>query len=332
MIKSSLFPFVVAGTSTYMSPSSPKTPLIRRRIIVDLDKNIIACLDLFLHYLVAEKRLAANTVASYQSDLNHLFIFLHKKHVDITAINPNHLRAYLKKLHREKRSSRTMNRKLSCFRSFFTFLHTEKIIQSIPTDYLDGPKIGRTLPKALSINEVNRLLAGSEKNPLGLRNHAMLHLLYATGMRVSELITLEITSVNQTGGYVRVLGKGDKERLIPFSQTAKEILQTYLKESRPLLLKKKMSRHLFLSNRGTGMTRARFWQIISQIAVNNGITKKISPHMIRHSFATHLLAGDADLRAVQMMLGHADIATTEIYTHVDSDRLKAIHQKFHPRG
>ena len=225
-----------------------------------------------------------------------------------------------------------MNRKLSCFRSFFRFLHGEKIIETIPTDYLDGPKIGRSLPKGLSTNEINRLLSHAENNPLGLRNHAMLHLLYATGMRVSELIQLEITSVNQTGGFVRVLGKGDKERLVPFSQTAKEALQKYLKKGRPLLLKKKMSRQLFITMRGTGMTRARFWQIISQTAANNGITKKISPHMIRHSFASHLLAGDADLRAVQMMLGHANIATTQIYTHVDSDRLKAIHKKFHPRG
>lgn len=315
-----------------MSPSPPPPHPVKRRTIVDLDKNIIACLDLFLHYLVAEKRLAANTVASYQSDLNHLFIFLHKKHLQITAITPDHLRAYLKKLHREKNSSRTINRKLSCFRSFFKFLHTEKIITSIPTDYLDGPKIGRSLPKGLSISEVNRLLAHTEKNHLGLRNHAMLHLLYATGLRVSELVNLEVTSINQTGGFIRVLGKGDKERLVPFNQTAKNAIQLYLKKGRPLLVKKKLSLHLFLSNRGTGMTRARFWQIISHIAVNNGITKKISPHMIRHSFATHLLAGDADLRAVQMMLGHADIATTQIYTHVDSDRLKAIHQKFHPRG
>ena len=312
--------------------STPKKPLIKRNRSVDLDPHIIASLDLFLHYLVAEKRLAANTVASYQSDLNHLFIFLHKKQLQITEITADHLRGYLKKLHRQKRSSRTVNRKLSCFRSFFKFLQTEKIITAIPTDYLDTPKIGRSLPKGLSSNEIHLLLQNTDTSPLGYRNHAMLHLLYATGLRVSELIHLEVTSINQTGGYVRVLGKGDKERLVPFSQTAQETLQLYLKKGRPLLVKKKMSRTLFLSNRGRGMTRARFWQIISQIAVNNGITKSISPHMIRHSFATHLLAGNADLRAVQMMLGHADIATTQIYTHVDSDRLKAIHQKFHPRG
>ncbi len=313
-------------------PSPPKPPVIKRNRCLALDDNITACLDLFLHYLVAEKRLAINTVASYQSDLTHLFGFLHKHHLDISGITPDHLRSYLKKLHGEKRSSRTLNRKLSCFRSFFKFLHAEQIITTIPTDYLDGPKIGRSLPKGLSINEVNLLLSHGGTSPLALRNHAMLHLLYATGMRVSELINLETISVNQTGGFVRVLGKGDKERLVPFSQTAKDILQKYLLQGRPLLLQKKMSRNLFVTTRGRGMTRARFWQIISQTAVNNGIVKKISPHMLRHSFATHLLAGDADLRAVQMMLGHADIATTQIYTHVDSDRLKAIHQKFHPRG
>ena len=315
-----------------MSHSPRITPLIKCHKIVDLDKNITACLDLFLHYLVAEKRLAANTVVSYQSDLTHLFVFLHKKRLSIAEINPDHLRGYLKKMHREKCSSRTMNRRLSCFRSFFRFLHTEKMIDSIPTDYLDGPKMGCNLPRGLSVSEINLLLSHAEKTPLGLRNHAMLHLLYATGIRVSELVSLEITSVNQTGGFIRVLGKGDNERLVPFSQTARDVLQKYLKKGRPLLLKKKMSRQLFVTNRGSGMTRARFWQIISQKAAANGITRKISPHMIRHSFATHLLAGNADLRAVQMMLGHADIATTQIYTHVDSDRLKAIHQKFHPRG
>lgn len=311
---------------------SPNRPLIKRNRPVDLDPEIIATLDLFLHHLVAERRLAANTIDSYQSDLNHLFAFLHKKNLAITAITAAHLRGYLGKLHRQKRSSRTVNRKLSCFRAFFKFLHAEKVITVIPTDFLDGPKIGRSLPKGLSTNEINRLLNNADQSPMGLRNHAMLHLLYATGMRVSELVNLELTGVNLPGGYVRVLGKGDKERLIPFSKTAREILQVYLKEGRPLLIKKKMSRALFLSIRGSAMTRSRFWQIISQIAVNNGITKSISPHMIRHSFATHLLAGNADLRAVQMMLGHADIATTQIYTHVDSDRLKAIHQKFHPRG
>jgi integrase/recombinase XerD len=313
-------------------PSPPKPPLIKRNRCPALDDKITACLDLFLHYLVAEKRLATNTVASYQSDLIHLFVFLHKKDLAISAISPDHLRSYLKKLHAEQRSSRTLNRKLSCFRSFFRFLQTEQIITTIPTDYLDGPKIGRSLPKGLSIHEINLLLSHGTHTPLGLRNHAMLHLLYATGMRVSELINLDMVSVNQTGGFIRVLGKGDKERLVPFSQTAQKVLEQYLKEGRPLLLQKKMSRQLFVTKQGKGMTRARFWQIIGQTAVSNGIIKKISPHMIRHAFATHLLAGDADLRAVQMMLGHADIATTQIYTHVDSDRLKAIHQKFHPRG
>lgn len=160
----------------------------------------------------------------------------------------------------------------------------------------------------------------------------MLYLLYATGIRVSELVNLPVTNCNLTSFHLRVMGKGSKERLIPFSEVAGERLQRYLEGGRPALLKKRSSPYLFLSNRGTAMTRSRFWQIINDIATSSGISKKISPHMLRHSFATHLLAGGADLRAVQMMLGHSDISTTQIYTKIDSDRLKSTHRKFHPRG
>lgn len=168
--------------------------------------------------------------------------------------------------------------------------------------------------------------------PYTLRDHAMLYLLYATGIRVSELVNLRVTSCNLTNFHLRVMGKGNKERIIPFSEVAGERLLQYIEQGRPILLKKRSSPYLFLSNRGTAMTRARFWQIINNMAVSSGISKKISPHMLRHSFATHLLAGGADLRAVQMMLGHSDISTTQIYTKIDSDRLKSTHRKFHPRG
>ena len=185
----------------------------------------------------------------------------------------------------------------------------------------------------LSIAEVDRLLtAGATSSPLMLRNHAMLHLLYATGMRVSELVNMPVAALNLGSGFVRVLGKGSKERLVPFGEEARDRVSRYLKEARPQLLKNRRSDFLFISNRCKPMTRLRFWQILREIARAKGINKEISPHVLRHSFATHLMTNGADLRWVQMMLGHADIATTQIYTHVDSDRLKSLHQKFHPRG
>ena len=171
-----------------------------------------------------------------------------------------------------------------------------------------------------------------QKTPHLLRDYAMLYLLYATGIRVSELVRLPLFSCSLTSLHVRILGKGNKERLVPFSEAAAERVTAYLEQGRPALTKNRTSPFLFLSNRGTAMTRARFWQIINAIALNAGITKKISPHILRHSFATHLLAGGADLRAVQMMLGHSDISTTQIYTKIETDRLKEVHQKFHPRG
>ena len=198
---------------------------------------------------------------------------------------------------------------------------------------IDPPKIGRSLPNVLSIEEVDRMLTLPQKTtPLILRNYAMLHLLYATGIRVSELVNLPMNGCSISSGHVRILGKGNKERMVPFNTAAGERIQDYMERGRPTLLKNRPSPHLFVSNRGKAMTRNRFWQIIRELAIHGGITKKVSPHTMRHSFATHLLSRGADLRSVQLMLGHADIATTQIYTHVDTERLKSIHQRFHPRG
>ena len=202
-----------------------------------------------------------------------------------------------------------------------------------PVSDIDPPKTGYTLPKALNISDVDQLLTlPPETTPFILRDYAMLYLIYATGMRVSELVQLPVTNCSLTSCQVRVLGKGNKERMIPFGELAGKHIQAYLEQGRPTFLKKRSSPYLFLSNRGTAMTRARFWQIINMLATNAGIRKRISPHMLRHSFATHLLAGGADLRAVQMMLGHSDISTTQIYTKIDSGQLKSTHQRFHPRG
>lgn len=202
-----------------------------------------------------------------------------------------------------------------------------------PFATIDLPRSGRSLPKALSIEEVNKILLLPVGAPtLVVRNHAMLTLLYSTGLRVSELVGLHLNSCNLMAGFLRVTGKGNKERLVPFGQTAREEIESYLEHCRPLILKGRRCNYLFVTGRAKPMTRMRFWQIISETARTAGIRKAISPHTLRHSFATHLLANGADLRAVQLMLGHADIATTQIYTHIDQDRLKSVHRSFHPRG
>ena len=291
-------------------------------------------LDQFLHFLAIERRLAANTSQAYQSDLAAFFDFLAKNRIkDLTTVSPQHIRKYLDHCHSQGISNRSNARRISALRAFFKFMAGEGLITENPTAIIDLPKPGRRLPKVLTLPEVDQLLATpTNDKPLALRNHAMLHLLYATGMRVSELVNLPLIGINLMGGYVRVFGKGSKERLIPFGEVARAHMQTYTKEARPKIIKNKQSDFLFITSRGKAMGRLRFWQIIQETAQAAGIIRKISPHVLRHSFATHLLEHGADLRSVQMMLGHSDIATTQIYTHVDSNRLKSIHQKFHPRG
>jgi len=296
-------------------------------------KEYVACQDLFLHYLNAEKRLADNTVDSYLSDLNLFFTFLSQKRTPLNQVSPQQIRKFLTLSLKKGITSRSNARRLSCLRAFFRFLLAEHVIDSDPTRMMDLPKPHRLLPEDLSVDEIHQLLhKQGEKSPYAIRNTAMLYLLYATGIRVSELVKLPAAGVNMTAGYIRVLGKGSKERIIPFGEEAKEKILQYLHNSRPALLKNKKSDFLFVTNRGSAMCRLRFWQIIKETALHTGITKKISPHILRHSFATHLLAHGADLRSVQLLLGHSDISTTQIYTHIDSKRLKDIHQKFHPRG
>ncbi|MDW7771542.1 MAG: site-specific tyrosine recombinase XerD [Desulfobulbaceae bacterium] len=291
-------------------------------------------LDLFLHYLIAEKRLSPNTVNAYGSDLRFFLDFLGNNNISHpSSVNSEHVREYFRSCHRQKISSRSNARRLAALRSFFDFLRRQKQLAVNPLTDIDPPKTGRSLPKALNIQEVGRLLEmPPRKTPSILRDYAMLYLLYATGMRVSELVRLAVNSCNLTSCHVRILGKGNKERIVPFGEIAGHRVADYLEQARPALIKKKNSPFLFLSNRGTAMTRIRFWQIVNGVAANAGIRQRISPHVLRHSFATHLLAGGADLRAVQMMLGHSDIATTQIYTKIETARLKAMHQRFHPRG
>ena len=294
--------------------------------------------DLFLKYLSAARRLAPNTYnKSYRYDLNSFAVFLEKRIiVDLKQIDRSTIRNYISWCRTNRLSSRTISRRISTLRGFFRFLQAENHIDSDPTSLIEHPKQGRFLPKVLTINEVDALLAVSEKldrgKDLEARNHVMLHLLYATGLRVSELVKLPLISFNRHSGNLRVLGKGSKERLVPIGEQARVLLEEYLDHIRPQLLRGKTSPSFFVTRQGKAMTRNRYWQILKGIARQAGINKDISPHALRHSFATHLLENGADLRSVQLMLGHSDISTTQLYTHVERSRLKNIHKKFHPRG
>jgi len=291
-------------------------------------------LQLFLRHLTVQRRLAENTVAAYRADLQSFLRFAAQLGAPApAAIDQDLLQHYFAFCHGRRISARSNARRLAALRAFFLFLCEQGVVAVNPTVDIDAPKIGRSLPKAIGVAEVDRLLQLPEQtSPQVLRNYAMLHLLYGSGLRVSELVSLPVNGCNLSSCHLRILGKGDKERVVPFSAAAGVVVRDYVERGRPLLVKGRRSPLLFLSNRGSGMTRNRFWQIIQAIARHAGIGGAISPHMLRHSFATHLLAGGADLRSVQMMLGHTDIATTQIYTHIDVDRLKASHRRFHPRG
>ena len=287
-------------------------------------ESFTSLLEIFLHQLASERRLSDNSITAYEADIRLFLSFLLRNNVtDFKDITLDIIHRFLASCKKRNISNRSNARRISSLNSFFTFLAIHKHIPANPFSTVDLPKSGRILPKALSIEEINRLLAAPQQSdPLTIRNYAMLMLLYSTGLRVSELVTLPINSGNVTAGFLRVIGKGNKERLVPFGEVAKTAVESYIDHSRPAILKGKTSSYLFVTGRAKAMTRVRFWQIISSTAVASGIRASISPHMLRHSFATHLLANGADLRAVQLMLVHAYIATTQIYTHVDQDRLK----------
>ncbi len=301
-----------------------------------LPQEFLQAKELFLHYLVTEKRFAENTVKAYDGDIDLFFSFLlqHMRRIhSLAQINDKTVHKFLKQCRSRQLSHRSNARRISALKRFFSYLHSQNLISNNPVSGISSPKSGLSLPKGLSVEQVDRLLSPpAMSNPLLQRNYTMLQLLYSTGMRVTELVTLPLNGINLSSCFIRVTGKGDKERLIPFGIPARDTLSSYLDSTRPLIMKGRRSNTLFVSNRGKGMTRLRFWQIIKEAARAAGIRKNISPHSLRHSFATHLLTHGADLRSVQMMLGHSDITTTQIYTHVDEGRLKSIHQKFHPRG
>ncbi|GLR77098.1 tyrosine recombinase XerD [Aliivibrio sifiae] len=300
----------------------------------DAMNNDMALIERFLDTMWMERGLSENTLASYRNDLVKLLQWLednHYKCASISAMGLNEYQAYL--VDKEyKQTSRA--RMLSALRRFFQYLHREKIRGDDPTALLMSPKLPQRLPKDLSEEQVNDLLeAPNVDDPLELRDRAMLELLYATGLRVTELVSLTMENLSLRQGVVRVTGKGDKERLVPMGENAVDWIQTFLDQGRPALLGEKSSDVVFPSKRARQMTRQTFWHRIKHYAVIAGIdTDKLSPHVLRHAFATHLLNYGADLRVVQMLLGHSDLSTTQIYTHVATERLKQIHQEHHPRS
>ncbi len=291
-------------------------------------------LDLYTNYLVVEKGLSSNTLESYTRDLARFFDALKGFGVtEIDAVDNTIILKHLISLRKEGLGAKSRARHLVSIRGFFRFLVQEKVIEHDPSRLVDLPKTGLRLPDVLSADEVMSLLNAPDSNkPTGLRDAAMLEILYAAGLRVSELVSLKVMDIHLDVGYVRVLGKGDKERVVPIGTYAKSKIMLFLETARPLLLKGIQSPYLFVARAGKPMTRQGFWKLLNKYAAGAGIRKKITPHSLRHSFATHLLEGGADLRAVQMMLGHVDISTTQIYTHVARDRLKQVHDKYHPRG
>jgi integrase/recombinase XerD len=290
--------------------------------------------DQYLNYLKIEKGLAPKTIDAYAGDLDRFMAYLNRQAVTgLDGIDTPTILKYIIELRKAGRSARTRARHLVAIRGFFNYLTESNVMSGNPVKRVDLPKIGFKLPEVIDIKQVDELLGMPDRQRAkGLRDAAMLELMYAAGLRVSELIHLEITAVNLEAGFVRVLGKGSKERIVPIGRKAIDCTQDYLEQARPQLLKALVSRYLFVARGASPMTRQGFWKLFRRYALQAGLSRRATPHSLRHSFASHLLEGGADLRAVQVMLGHVDIATTQIYTHVAQKRLIEIHQKYHPRG
>jgi integrase/recombinase XerD len=296
--------------------------------------EITPAISLFLTHVKVEKGLSANTVAAYQRDLAKFNVFAQKRKLALEAVTRDDLVDFLAGLYREKLESRTVARHLVTLRNFFRFAQIQEIITTDPSLNLESPKIRRTLPGYLRLEEVERLLAQPDsKTAAGLRDRAMLEVLYSTGLRVSELTGLRVTDLDSKVGCIRCIGKGDKERIVPAGRKALSMVEKYLRDARPELLGKGVSSPaLFVNRRGHSLSRVGVWKILSAYGRRAGLRVALTPHMLRHSFATHLLERGADLRSVQLMLGHADISTTQIYTHVVEERLKQIYKAHHPRA
>ncbi|MBI5975335.1 site-specific tyrosine recombinase XerD [Staphylococcus canis] len=291
-------------------------------------------LEEYLKFIQLEKGLSQNTIAAYRRDLNHYINFLElKKITHLDFVDRDTIQLWFGVLHDEGRSSKSIARFTSTVRSFHQFALREKYAKHDPTVLIETPKYDRKLPDILTIDEINQLLETPQlERVIGYRDRTMLELLYATGMRVSELINIEVEDINLMMGFVKVFGKGKKERIVPLGETVIAFLDHYIQNVRPQLLKNTVTHTLLLNTHGKPLTRQGVWKLIKQLGLKAGIHKTLTPHTLRHSFATHLLENGADLRAVQEMLGHSDISTTQLYTHVSSAQIRKIYQQYHPRA
>ncbi len=298
--------------------------------------DIASTINAFLTHVRVERGLSANTVAAYRRDLLKFHGFAKKRKLALETVSRDNLIEFLASLYRQKLESRTVARQLVTLRNFFRFAQVQELISVDPSLNLESPKIRRSLPGYLRLEEIERLLAQpDEQTPLGLRDRAMFDVLYSTGLRVSELINLRVMDLDTAVGCVRCIGKGDKERIVPIGKKALALVERYLRDARPKLIgkgKQALATTLFINRRGAPLSRVGVWKILSGYGRKAGLRASLTPHMLRHSFATHLLERGADLRSVQLMLGHSDISTTQIYTHVVEERLKQIYKAHHPRA
>lgn len=298
-----------------------------------VEQHDLPVVDRFLDALWMEHGLSQNTLVAYRRDLKGLADWLRTRSQPLEEADQADLLSYIAERHRQGHKARSSARLLSSMRRFYRYLIREGCCTVDPTAKIESPKTGRPLPAVLSEADVEALLAAPDPgDPVGLRDRAMMELLYASGLRVSELTGLDLEGVNLLQGVVRVQGKGNKERLVPVGEEAVAWLQKYLQDARPVLLAGKHSERLFISRKAPGITRQAFWYRIKQYSLEANIQTHLSPHTLRHAFATHLVNHGADLRVVQMLLGHSDLSTTQIYTHVAKERLKRLHQEHHPRG
>jgi len=291
-------------------------------------------IDLYLTYLRDVRRMSPNTVESYARDLALLAEFADKQGSTVESLQRQDLEAFVRQLMSSGLAPRSVARTVACVRGFYRFIAAEQKRDSSPADDLRPPRAWAALPKFLSLEEVDRLLEQPDPSTArGLRDKALIEVLYATGLRVSELIALRAGDLNLDEGYLTCIGKGDKQRMVPLGHEAADWVRRYIREGRPSLLRKKSSPWLFVNARdGGSLSRVGFWKVLKEYGIKAGITRDLSPHVLRHSFATHLLERGADLRMIQMMLGHADLSTTQIYTHVLEARLRHVYERFHPRA
>lgn len=316
-----------AGEAASELPLS--TEVTEHKAVTDIEDRIAG----FLDYLRVEKGLAANTAEAYARDLAKFCRFLEKKGWGLEEAGPVGIREFLSWLSGQQLESRTIARQIVTLRHFYRYLRRENYVSANPTENLESPRIWKVLPKYLSQPEVEVLLGQPPADtPLGARDRAILELLYGTGLRVSELISLRVSDVHREAGYVRALGKGNKQRIVPVGRLAIAAVEKYLAGPRRRLLGSRASGHLFVSRRGGQLTRQAVWLLLHRTGRSAGLRRRVTPHLLRHSFATHLLARGADLRSLQMMLGHSDISTTQIYTHVVTERLREIYRRYHPRA